>query len=113
MRGFLIRVCLIQAALALFATFLLPKFPLLPTVGATALYGLLACVLGITCGLPFPLIARLSSAAHAWAADALGGIFGAVLVLALIGWGIAVVGLALALLPLFATTRFLGSRGYT
>lgn len=113
MRGFLIRVCLIQAVLILGATFLLPRFPLLPTVSATILYGLVACMLGVTCGLPFPLIARLSSAAHAWAADAIGGIFGAILVLAFVGWGIVVVGLALAALPLLATTRFLGSRGYT
>ena len=112
-RTFLLRVCLVQAALAASATLLLPRLPIAPTIGATALYGLVACALGITCGLPFPIIAHVGSAGRAWAADAVGGIFGALLVLAFVGWGIPVTGLALAALPLLATTRLLGSRAYT
>jgi spermidine synthase len=111
-RTFLSRICLVQAVLAVGAAFLLPRLPIAPTLGATALYGLVACALGVTCGLPFPTIARVSSAGHAWAADAVGGIFGAFLVLTFVGWGVPVTGLVLAVLPLLAMTRFLGSRGH-
>jgi hypothetical protein len=112
-RPFLLRVCLVQAVLAAGAALLLPRLPFAPTVGASALYGLVAGALGVTCGLPFPIIAGAGTAGRAWAADAAGGIFGAVLVLAIVGWGVTVAGLALAALPLLATTRLLGSRDCT
>jgi hypothetical protein len=111
-RAFLLRVCLLQAALAAGAVLLLPRLPFAPTAGATALYGLVACTLGVTCGLPFPVIARMGTAGRAWAADAAGGIFGALVVLAVVGWGVPAAGFALAALPLLATTRLLGSRAY-
>jgi hypothetical protein len=106
-------VCAGQAALAVAATFTLPMLPEGPTIPATLLFALVACALGITCGLPFPVVARMTSSARAWAADAFGGILGALLFLSCIQWGIRPTGLALAILPLLAMTRFLGSGART
>ena len=101
--------CLLQAAVGGLVLLLLPSLPIGPAAAASLLYAALAFALGIACGLPFPAVARATSAASAWAADSIGGILGAALVLAVIGWGITAAGIALIALPLLATTRLLGS----
>lgn len=82
---------------------------LLHMPASTPAYAAAALVLGIACGLPFPIVANATSASRAWAADAVGGVIGAIAVLFLIPRGLVAVGLALALPPLAAMTRGLGS----
>jgi hypothetical protein len=108
--GYLVAICLTQVGLAVLATFMLPRLPFDPTVLSTTLFAIFACALGVTCGLPFPIVAKRTSTARAWAADSVGGILGALLFLVCIRWGLSVTGLVLAALPLIVTTRFLGSR---
>jgi hypothetical protein len=79
----------------------------------TAAYALVALALGAICGLPFPIVSMEATAARAWAADAVGGVIGAVAVLLLLSRGFTTVGLALAIPPLAAMTRVLGSRGHS
>ena len=76
---------------------------------STPAYALAALLLGIACGLPFPIVAAETSAARAWAADAAGGVIGAIAVLFLISHGFVTVGFALAIAPLAAVARIFGS----
>jgi ABC-type multidrug transport system permease subunit len=84
-----------------------------PVAVAGLLVLLVALVLGAICGLPFPIVSMEATAARAWAADAVGGVIGAVAVLLLLSRGFMTVGLALAIPPLAAMTRVLGSRGHS
>jgi hypothetical protein len=86
--------------------------PVLLHMPASSLaYAMGALILGVACGLPFPIVANETSASRAWAADAVGGVIGAIAVLFLVSRGLVTVGLALAIPPLAAMTRGLGSRG--
>jgi hypothetical protein len=102
-RRWLPAIALIQILIACASGWLLPHLP-----ASTAVYALAGLLLGVACGLPFPIVAMESSAARAWAADAAGGAIGAVAVLFLVSRGFVTLGFALAIPPLAAMTRVLG-----
>ncbi len=104
-RDLLQRACIIQARPGRRGGLLLPRLPILSPILSTLPYGIVALLLGMTCGFPFPIVARATTAGSAWAIDALGGILGALLFLTAISWGSAPAGLALAALPLIALIR--------
>lgn len=106
----LLPICLSQACAALAIGIVAPSLPGGMAAIGTIVFALLAFGAGIFCGLPFPIVAARRGSGHAWAADALGGIVGATLVLLLATRGMAIVGAAMAVLPLLASSRLLGSR---
>jgi len=97
--------CVAQGVLGMAAAFLLPRFPAGDAFLSTILFVVAALLLGASCGFPFPIVAGRASAAKSWAADSIGGMLGAILVLALITRGLTCTGIALAALPLLALLR--------
>ncbi len=110
-RAHIVPICIGQAVAALAIGTLAPSMPGGPAAVATFAFATLAFIAGLFCGLPFPIVARESGTRRAWAADAIGGIVGALLVLLLASQGLAIVGAALAFLPILASSRLLGSHG--
>jgi hypothetical protein len=105
----LLHACLVQAGLSIAAGFVLGRLPIGHPILSSLPYAAIAILLGMTCGFPFPIVARESTAGLAWSTDALGGILGAVLFLTVISWGSVQTGVVLGLLPVIATIRIAAS----
>jgi hypothetical protein len=100
------RLCLIQAFAAAIVTILLPWIP-----GDPVAFAALGFVIGSTCGAPFPAAAAMLGAGRAWAADALGGVIGALLFLVVVSTGFLTTGFALSCIPAIAAARILLATG--
>ncbi len=109
-RRALVCSCLAQMILAGAAGLVLVRLPIAPPLLSSLPYAMISVLLGASCGFPFPLVARGSTAGSAWSTDALGGIIGAVLFLNVISWGIVPTGFALGALSLAAMARVLAAR---
>jgi hypothetical protein len=109
-RRALVCSCSAQMVLAGAAGLVLVRLPIASPLLASLPYAMISVLLGASCGFPFPLVARGSTAGSAWSTDALGGIIGAVLFLNVISWGIVSTGFALGALSLAAMVRTLTVR---
>lgn len=102
--------CAAQMILAGAAGFCLTHLPIASPFLASVPYAVITVLLGASCGFPFPIAARGSTAGSAWSTDAVGGMIGAVLFLNVISWGVVPTGIALGGLSLAAMARVLASR---